>query len=144
MNPTFQIPVNALLLVAVLNALICILNIGSTVAVYAIISLAVLALYISYIVPTVFLVIRKIKGDAISPRRSLSNRLSLAINIFALVYAIFMIIWLPFPSYTPVTAETLNYAAPIWAGCMLFAVAYYVLGGHRRFRAKGEEDVKGM
>lgn len=41
------------------------------------------------------------------------GRWGVYINIFALVYTVYMSIWLPFPSTLPVTAANMNYSGPI-------------------------------
>lgn len=138
-SPRQKVPINALLLVAVLCALLALVNLGSTTAFYAVISLATFALYISYVPPIVFILIRKFKG---LPRPSGPwnlGRFGIPINIFALCYAIFMIIFLPFPTLLPVTSETMNYAAPVWAGCMLLVMLDWFVTGHKRWRLKAWE-----
>lgn len=122
---------NALWLVGVLVALLALTNLASTTAFFAIISLGTVALYISYIPPITFLLIRKLKGlhTPLGPWNL--GIFSVPINIFAICYAIFMIIWLPFPTTLPVTGNTMNYSSPVWIGCMLFALVNYFINGHR-------------
>ncbi|OCL10710.1 amino acid transporter [Glonium stellatum] len=133
-HPTLKIPTNALYLVAILCCLLALINIPSTTAFYAVISLATFSLYLSYIPPLVFLVIRKLEGKA--PPRGPWNlgRWGLPINIFAICYAVFMVIWLTFPTTRPVTKDTMNYAAPVWITCFVLALADYFISGHKRFR----------
>lgn len=135
-HPRQKIPINALLLVAVLCALLALINLGSTTAFYAVISLATFALYISYVPPIVFLLLRKLKGLETPLGPWNLGRFGIPVNIFALCYAIFMIAWLPFPTLLPVTSETMNYAAPVWGGCMLLVLLDYVTVGHKRWRLK--------
>lgn len=125
---------NALGLVAVLSALLALINIASTTAFFACISLATEALYISYLPPVIFLLIQKLRGSYTPSAHWNLGVFGIPINIFAICYATFMIIWLPFPTSHPVTKETMNYAAPVWIGCMLLALADYFIGGHKRFR----------
>ena len=134
MHPTLKVPVNALGLVAVLSALLALINIASTTAFFACISLSTIALYISYIPPITFLLTQKLMGVFTPAAHWNLGVFGIPINIFAICYAIFMITWLPFPTALPVTKETMNYAAPVWIGCILLALADYFISGHKRFR----------
>lgn len=120
-------------LVAFCCSVLLIINIGSTVAFYAILSLATFALSISYTIPIIFLIIRKIQGDG--PKGSWRlGRAGIPINIFALCYCFFLVIFLPFPQALPVTGTTMNYASPIWGGCMILALLDYLVSGRKRFK----------
>lgn len=44
------------------------------------------------------------------------------INVFALVYTLYIIVFLPFPSTVPVTAANMNYCGPVMGA--VFVVAY--------------------
>lgn len=67
------------------------------------------------------------------------GRFGLPINIFALCYIIFTMVWLSFPTFKPVNKETMNYAAPIWIGVLTFALAdYFFLGGSKRLKLDDE------
>lgn len=167
MNTTFRIPLNALLLVTLITTLLQLINIGSTTAFFAILSLNTLALYISYILPILFVFIHKLDrlcnngasgGIAISsshntnntdtgrptaPFAFLSPSLMLLVNAFALVYAIFIVIWLPFPSVVPVDAQTMNYGGPVMGAVIIFGILDWVIGGaKRRFCVPGEGDAE--
>ena len=63
----------------------------------------------------------------------MSRMLGIVTNVLALAFCIFLIIFLPFPSYLPVTAQNMNYAAPIFIGVMGFAIIFYFVDGHKRY-----------
>ena len=44
-----------------------------------------------------------------------------------------MVIFIPFPVVLPVTAATMNYAAPILGFVMLLALIDWFTSGHKRF-----------
>ena len=140
MHPTLKVPTNALGLIAILSCLLAIINIGSTTAFYAIISLSTLSMYISYIFPIVFFLIRKLEGrhPAYGPFRL--GQWGIPINIFALAWAIFMIIWIPFPVTLPVTKDTMNYSAPVWIACFLFAIGDWFISGNKRFQVPAQVE----
>lgn len=106
---------------------------ASAVAFNALISLAVLALDISYAIPIALLLIRKLEGA--HPRYGpwKIGRFSIPVNVFALVFLIFSIIWVAFPPFYPITAETMNFAGPITIGIISLALLDWFTGGNKRF-----------
>jgi choline transport protein len=134
-HPTLRVPLNALFLVIGVVVLLTLITVGNTTAFFAILSLNTLALYLSYLMPILFFTLAKLRGDHIPYGPFRLGKLGLAINIFAIVYAIFIIIFLPFPPIVPVTGKNMNYAGPIMGAVILFAIADYVVGGRKRFHA---------
>jgi choline transport protein len=82
----------------------------------------------------VFLVMTKFRGDHIPYGPFRLGRWGLPINLFAIIYAIFIAIFLPFPSFVPVTAATMNYGGPIMGFVILFALADWFISGRKRFQ----------
>jgi len=137
-HPRLKIPTRALALVCILSVLLAIINIGSTVAFFAVVSLASLALYASYLPPILFLLIRKLEGRHPKYGPFSLGRWGVPINIFALLYGGFIIIWIPFPTSLPVTRETMNYAGPVWLSCLLLALLDWFISGHKRLTLPDE------
>jgi choline transport protein len=135
-----KIPVNALGLVCALSCLLALINLGSTTAFLAILSLATLALYISYTIPILFVLLRKLEGRPPNYGPFRLGSWGIPINIFALVWCIFTIIWLPFPVSLPVTKTTMNYAAPVWGAGLIIALVDWFFSGHKRFRIPAGVD----
>ncbi|OCK96679.1 amino acid transporter [Cenococcum geophilum 1.58] len=133
-HPTLRMPTRALGLVAVLCALIGLITVGSTSAFFAVISLGALALYISYVVPIFLFLLRKLQGQ--HPQYGPFNlgRFGIPVNIFAVCYCIFVIVWLPFPAILPVTAANFNYAGPIMFAVIVIALVDWFVSGHKRFQ----------
>jgi choline transport protein len=137
-HPTLRIPLNALGLVTIVVMLLNLITIGNTTAFFAILSLNTLALYISYIMPMVFFTLAKLRGDSIPFGPFRLGRFGLAINIFAIAYAIFIAIFLPFPPIVPVTAANMNYGGPVMAAVILFALLDWVISGRKRWKGPTE------
>jgi len=133
-HPDLRIPLNSLILVSLIVMLLNLINLGSTTGFFAILSLNTLALYISYIIPMVFLVMTKLRGDHIPYGPFRLGRWGLPINIFAIIYAIFIALFLPFPPFLPVTAVTMNYGGPVMGFVILFALADWFISGRKRFQ----------
>jgi choline transport protein len=120
-------------LVTFIAALLGLINIGSTTAFSAILSLATVGLYLSYVIPILFVLIRKLEGNPPQYGPYSLGRWGIPINIIAIAFGTFIVIFLPFPIVQPVTAETMNYAAPILGAVFLMALADWFISGKHRF-----------
>ena len=136
-NSTLHIPLNTLLLDTLIAMLLLLISIGSTTAFFAIVSLNTLSLYISYIIPLVFFILCKLRGDTIpyGPFRFKSKVIGLLVNFIAIIWAIFITIFLPFPAIVPVTGVNMNYAGPLMGAVILWALLDWVISGRKRWKA---------
>lgn len=55
------------------------------------------------------------------------GKLGMPINLFALVYTAYVIIWLPFPSTMPITGANFNYSSPILGFVVLLALGMWMV-----------------
>ena len=111
--------------------LLSLINIASSTALNAILSLSTLALYVSYMIPITLMTIKRLRRQPLEFGPFSLGRFGLPINVFALVYGIFVSIFLPFPPTLPVTGETMNYSGPIFGLVLLFALADWLLRGRK-------------
>lgn len=114
------------MLVSVLTVILSLFNLGSTtyVALDAITSLSCTAIYVSYIIVLACVLhFRLVKGFP-STAWSL-GKFGTTINIVALVYTTYTVIWLPFPNYLPVTASNMNYSGPVLLAVLIGAVSLW-------------------
>ncbi|EON66704.1 hypothetical protein W97_05950 [Coniosporium apollinis CBS 100218] len=132
-HPTLRIPLNSLGLVTLLSALLGLINIGSTEAFNAILSLTAVGLYASYVIPVLFVIIRKLEGRPPVYGPFQLGRWSLPINCFGFAFGVFMVVMLPFPPFQPVTAVNMNYAGPILVAVILLALVDWFVSGRKRF-----------
>ncbi|KAF6794992.1 LPXTG-domain-containing protein, partial [Colletotrichum musicola] len=56
------------------------------------------------------------------------------INLFALAYLVYVVVWMPFPQVLPVTGDNMNYAGPIFGAVLVGALIHYLAGGREKFR----------
>jgi choline transport protein len=138
-HPELRVPLNALWLVTVVMVLLSLINIGSTTAFYGIISLSLIALYISYLIPITFIVIRKLSGEHVVYGPWKLGRWGLVVNLFAIIYGIFIVIFLPFPPTLPTTVANLNWSGPVLGFVILFALADWFISGKKRFQVPTEK-----
>ncbi|KAL3409181.1 amino acid permease [Aspergillus fumigatus] len=134
-SPRYKIPLRALFLVAMITVLLALINIGSTTAFNALLSLTTLGQYISYLIPVIFLLIKRLRAP--QEIRWGSFRLGhwgVPINVFAIVYGVYIAIFLPFPPNYPVTAQNMNYAAPVFLAALVFATGDWIVRGRTRWQ----------
>ncbi|KAL5381822.1 hypothetical protein DPSP01_007005 [Paraphaeosphaeria sporulosa] len=136
-HPTLKMPLNALILLGACLCILAIINVGSTTAFNAFISLPALGGYISYFIPILFIFIRRLSTKHPTPIPWGPFRLGRVgpfINFAAMVYILFVLCWLPLPSFRPVDRETMNYAGPIAGFVILFAIGDWCVSGRKRFK----------
>lgn len=136
-HPTLKMPLNALILVGSCLAILALINIGSSTAFNAFISLPALALYMSYFFPIFFIFWRRMSRSHPTPVPWGPFHLGKAgpfVNIGAMCYIIYILIWMPFPGFLPVDGINMNYAGPIVGAIIIGAVVDWCISGRKRFQ----------
>lgn len=111
--------------------MLSLINIGSYVALNAILALTVVSLLTSYIITISCLVLKRFRGLPLPPSRWSLGPWGLPINVAALCFLAPIYVFSFFPLATPVEAETMNWAIVIYVGVMGFATIYYFVYGHK-------------
>ena len=146
-HPGLRLPLNSQVLLATCLCLLALINVGSSTAFNAFISLPALGLYISYFFPIFFLLWRRLSRSQSTPIPWGPFRLGAAgpcVNLGAICYLLFVIVWMPFPTFLPVDSINMNYAGPIVGAVILGALLDWWITGKRRFRipvAQHSEDL---
>ena len=123
--------------------LLALLNIGSTTAFGAIIALSSLALYFSYFIAiSCMMYARFNKAEPLKLGGWNLGCWGSSINTFALVYTLWVMIFLPFPSTLPVTSSNMNYAGPIFGAVLLFAGSLWVAVARKRWAGPRVEVIE--
>ena len=136
-DPNYHVPFRAIGLVSFTVVLLSLINIASTTALSAILALATLSLFISYLIPIVLLVIKRFKA-ATDPEPIVFGpwtlgRWGMAINIYSILFGTFICIFVPFPTIIPVTALNMNYAGPVFVGVCILLIGDWLIRGRRRY-----------
>ena len=139
-----NIPLNAVFVSFLSGIVISLINLGSTVALNAIVSLTVSALLSSYILSIGSFFSRQLSKEPMPESRFSLGRYSMAINAISLLFLISFFVFCFFPTATPVTAQTMNWNCAMFGGIWLFATAYYMVIGRHAYRPPVDLQNRGL
>ena len=133
----------SVLLTTSISWLLALINIGSSVALNNILSMAVSGLYSSYLIVASLLLIRRIKGD-ISLYNDNDDEIvnlpgkklvwgpfhvpgiwGIINNAFTVIYIVIVIFWSFWPTGMDPSVTDMNYSVIGWGGVLLLATLYY-------------------
>lgn len=151
-DPRYRVPIRSVWLPVVIVSLISLFGVGNTATATvfsAFTALSSLGLYTSYIVAIVCLLHARLTGrlgeGPSYPVRygewKLPRRLATPINLLALVWTVYLSIWLPFPVSLPVTGTNMNYAGPIYVIVVCAATGYWFTWGKARWPGLNQSSI---
>lgn len=125
----YLIPVRAVGLITVILLVLGLINIGSSTAFNAMISITLIGQYTSYILPILLMVVRRFSKKHIPFGPWTLGRLGLPMNCSSIVFSTLIITFMVFPPYRPVSAENMNYASAVLGLVMMIsAVSWFMVG----------------
>lgn len=132
-HPTLQVPANATMATGIFCILYGLIYIGSTTAFNSFISLAILGLNVTYVIPQAIVVIRG--RDKVLPKRQfdLGPVFGPFCNIFSSLWIMLFSVLFCFPVFLPVTAQNMNYLSVVAVGVCLFILALWWCGKRKTF-----------
>ena len=132
-NKRLALPLRAIVLCSIIPCLIGLINIGSTFAFNAIVSLTEAGLFISYLIPIVLIMIKKIKGEPVRYGPWKMGKAGVAVNAFSSVFLVISTFFSFFPPVTPVTLETMNWSIVVFGGFVILGLIWYAIIGRRQY-----------
>ncbi|ORY68646.1 amino acid/polyamine transporter I [Pseudomassariella vexata] len=123
-----HIPLRAVVLTSTLVGMLTLLNLGSAtyIALGAITSLSSMAMYLSYgMILAVVVYARLTRGIELGQWHW--GKWGIYLNIAALVYTVYALIWFPFPQTVPVNAENMNYSGPVLGVVFIGAISLWFM-----------------
>ena len=142
-----SIPVPAVLITTSISALLALISIGSSTAFNDVISITVVGLYSSYIMPLALLLWRRSTGTihheidqpcvnddgAVNTKNAVliwgpfavPHAMGIIVNATALVYLVIVFLFAFWPTAQPVTPATMNYACLLWGAVILASLIWY-------------------
>lgn len=128
-NTRLAIPLRSIVLCSVITCLIGLINIGSTVAFNAIVSLTTAGLFTSYLIPIMLLIIKRIKNEEVRWGPWTLGKAGLAVNIFSAVFLTISVFFSFFPPAIPVTAVSMNWSIAVFGGFVIIGLIWYAIRG---------------
>lgn len=133
-DPRRRIPVRAIAVSCLISGLLSVINIGSSVAFNAIISLNVAALMYTYAVSISCVIYRKIRcPETLPPRRWSLGRAGLTINIIGLLYVCFAFFWSFWPPSPSTNAHDFNWSVVIFVAVFILSLVMYIFQGRKQY-----------
>ncbi|KAL9594716.1 MAG: hypothetical protein Q9219_006880 [cf. Caloplaca sp. 3 TL-2023] len=134
-KPSRAIPLNAILVCFLTTCLMSLINIGSTVAFNAIVSLGAAGLFSTYLISISCILVKRWRGEPLRPRRWSLGAWGAAVNVAAVLSLLLFYFFSFWPLATPVEGETMNWSITIYGAVVAFALVYYA--GFAKFRYEG-------
>lgn len=134
-NHSSQIPVRSVVVVTILQMLLGFIYLGNSTAFNAILSMAILGLYASYMIPIVYFMLfgrPKLTKHEFGPFR-LPKMLGVALNLLACAWLVLAMVFSTFPTLMPVTSQNMNYSSVVMVGWVIIGAVYYFVWGRRQF-----------
>jgi len=134
-DPIRKTPVIPSILIGVLAFVILVANVGSPEVFTAVTSVAIIMIYIAYLLVTVPMLRRRLRGEWPGPDAPAGGyfslgRFGLPVNILAVVWGVAMAVNLAWPREEVYGAGALRFIAPIFIGAvMVLGLAWYLLRG---------------
>lgn len=114
-----------------IQILLSLINIGSSIAFNQIVSWGVTALLTSYIICIGCIALKRIKHDPLLPRSFSLGKYGLAVNIFAILFLAFDLIFCFFPPQPDPVADNMNWSILMYGGVIIFALLWFVVKGRK-------------
>lgn len=130
----FGIPVRAILWSAAIIMILGLINLGSTTAFNALVSLALLGQYTTYVLPTIFILVRRLflaKNIPFGPWEL--GKWGVPVNLFTIAFSFITIGFNVLPPYFPVTSTNMNYAGVVFGAALIICGILWLLMGQKHY-----------
>ncbi|KAK4031494.1 amino acid/polyamine transporter I [Parachaetomium inaequale] len=143
------LPVNCVLVTLTITVLLSLVALGSSVALNALLSLVIAALFSTYLLVIVLLLWRRTTGaiqpyivgsDSVDADNlawgpwKLPEPFGVLNNVFASIYCVFLLFWSFWPQYTLTTSTTMNWSVLILGFVVLASIVWWLLRARHYFK----------
>jgi amino acid transporter len=123
-------PIWALVLTTVVQMLLGLINLGSSSAFLAFVSVGVMALAASYGLPIAISMFHR-RREVSAAKWRMPQAIGWAANSLAVVWIVFEIVLFSMPTALPVTEVSMNYAIVVFVGFMFLSAIWYLVHAHK-------------
>lgn len=130
-----HVPVRCILVITGFQMVLGFIYLGNTTAFNAILSMSIISMYISYMLPIAYMLFggrERLDSHMLGPFK-LGRGLGRVLNVVSLVWMTVAIVFSTFPTAMPVTPQNMNYSIVVLAGWLLFGIVYYAAYGHAKY-----------
>lgn len=125
------LPLRSVAFCAIVTGLICIINIASTVAFNAIVSITIAGLFISYMIPIILMITKRLKHEPVRMGPWTLGKAGLSVNIIAVCFLTISVFFSFWPPAIPVTALTMNWSCAVFGGVVIIGLIWYGIYGRK-------------
>lgn len=138
-NSKLGVPLNAILLVTLIQMLLGLINLGSSSAFTAFVSVGVIALAASYAFPIVLSLLHR-RAEVDTAAWNLGHAIGVPVNVIAVAWICFELVLFSMPSALPVSSTSMNYASVVFVGFMTLAGVFYLVYANKIYKGPPETD----
>ncbi|KAK1749832.1 putative amino acid permease [Echria macrotheca] len=132
-------PILALALTTVVQMLLGLINLGSSSAFLAFVSVGVMSLAISYAIPICISMWHRRK-EVNNAKWTMGPTIGWPVNLIAVLWIAFELVLFSMPTVLPVTEVSMNYAIVVFVGFMVLSGIWYVVWAHKVYKGPPESD----
>lgn len=130
----YAVPTRMIVCISVIQMLLGFLYLGSSTAFNAVLSMAILGIYASYILPIIYMTLYGRKSGSHRPGPfTLGTIGGMVINVIAIAWLAFAMVFSAFPNSQPVTAVNMNYCVVVMGGWLFLGGLYYWWSGRKQY-----------
>ncbi|KAJ5185971.1 Amino acid/polyamine transporter I [Penicillium cf. griseofulvum] len=137
-NERWGVPVWALVLLTGIQMLLGLINLGSTSAFTAFVSVGVIGLAAAYAIPICLSLWYGREEVAKAPWNC--GRVGRVVNVVALAWIAFELVLFSMPTALPVTAVSMNYASVVFVGFMAISAVWFLVYARKSYKGPPESD----
>ncbi|KAF2203201.1 amino acid transporter [Delitschia confertaspora ATCC 74209] len=141
-SPTYEIPLNAVIVTIVVVVALSFIQIGSTVAFNQILALGVGSMLTTYMISIGCITLKRIRGEPLLPSKFDLGKFGLPCNIISMLFLFFIWVLAFFPSMPNPAIADMNWGVLGYGIVVIFAIVYYFVRGRHQYAGPVEYVTK--
>lgn len=138
-DPSTALPLYSILVSTMISLLLALINIGSTAAFNAIMSVNVAVFFFSYMIPISLLLHKRLRNDPAKDNIHwgpwhMGPILGPIVNVLALAYTAITLFFSFWPATQVISAVTMNWSCLIFGASIMFSVGFYMVWGKDTYK----------